>query len=388
MDLDPRWLLIGLPLAFALGWLASRLDLRQLRGERPDDSRAYHKGLALLLNEQHDKAIDAFIEAVQRDPDSTELHFALGALFRRRGEFERSVRVHQHLLDRADLSEADHHRAQHALAQDFMKAGLLDRAEAAYQALLGSVFDTEARLALLGLYERGRDWSSARDMAGALERHGLGSFANRMAHYWCETAAEREAKGDLEGADEALIKACGVPATTARPWLQRGQFLMRRQRLPAAFEALHEMGLRMPDRLALVAGDYADLAVRTGMQALAQERLQAAYDNAPSLDLLAALCQLDGQVLKSSPRLLQHLQQNPTLSAAQLALASPWLQERGEGDAATAPLTAIGQAVGRAAKPLQRYRCACCGFEAQRHFWQCPGCLSWDSFPPRRLDEA
>ena len=138
MDLDLQWLLIGLPVAFALGWLASRMDLKQLKRARDDSPRAYFKGLNLLLNEQQDKAIDAFIEAVQNDPDTTELHFALGNLFRRRGEFERSVRVHQHLLGRSDLKPGDRDRAQLALAQDFMKAGLFDRAEAAWHALEGT----------------------------------------------------------------------------------------------------------------------------------------------------------------------------------------------------------------------------------------------------------
>ncbi|HLL18499.1 MAG TPA: lipopolysaccharide assembly protein LapB, partial [Rubrivivax sp.] len=127
--MDPlplQWLLIGLPVAFALGWMASRFDLRQLRREREDAPRAYFKGLNLLLNEQQDKAIDAFIEAVQSDPDTTELHFALGNLFRRRGEFERAVRVHEHLLGRADLKASDRARAQLALAHDYMKAGLFD----------------------------------------------------------------------------------------------------------------------------------------------------------------------------------------------------------------------------------------------------------------------
>ena len=105
MDFDLQWLLLGLPIAFGLGWLASRLDVRQWRREQTDSPKAYFKGLNLLLNEQQDKAIDAFIEAVQRDPDTLDLHFALGNLFRRRGEYERAVRVHQHLLGRAGRPE-------------------------------------------------------------------------------------------------------------------------------------------------------------------------------------------------------------------------------------------------------------------------------------------
>ena len=93
MDFDLQWLLIALPVVFALGWVASRFDLRQVRRDGREAPKAYFKGLNLLLNEQHDKAIDAFIEAVQHDPDTTELHFGLGILFRRRGVFERAVRV-------------------------------------------------------------------------------------------------------------------------------------------------------------------------------------------------------------------------------------------------------------------------------------------------------
>jgi tetratricopeptide (TPR) repeat protein len=169
MDFDLTWLLWGLPIAFGLGWLASRLDLRQLRIENRLAPKAYFRGLNFLLNEQQDQAIDAFIEAVQNDPDTSELHFALGNLFRRRGEYERAVRVHEHLLSRADLSRADRHRAQHALALDYLKAGLLDRAEEALRKLEGSAYEEQALLALLAIYERSRDWVQAAEIARKLD---------------------------------------------------------------------------------------------------------------------------------------------------------------------------------------------------------------------------
>jgi lipopolysaccharide biosynthesis regulator YciM len=147
MEFDFTWVLLGFPIAFTLGWLASRLDLRQLRIENRQAPKAYFKGLNFLLNEQQDQAIDAFIEAVQNDPDTSELHFALGNLFRRRGEYERAVRVHEHLMSRGDLTQPERDRAQHALALDFLKAGLLDRAEAALRKLEGTPFEEEARLA-------------------------------------------------------------------------------------------------------------------------------------------------------------------------------------------------------------------------------------------------
>jgi len=381
MEFDFLGWLLALPVAFGLGWLGSRLDLRQMRRENKESPKAYFKGLNLLLNEQQDKAIDAFIEAVQNDPDTTELHFALGSLFRRRGEFERAVRVHQHLLGRADLGATDRDRAQHELAQDFMKAGLFDRAEQAYKALEGSPFDTEARLALLNLYERSRDWRAAADTAAALERSGIGAFGNRIAHYWCEQSLEADGRGQADEAAAALDRARQVAPQAARPLLLAGQRAMKAG-LPAQALA-HWADLRLRDAaiFALVAADYAAAARACGQEETARSALTQAWEQTPSLDLLRALAQLDGGSLADSPRLLAHLQAHPTLSAAQAVLARPataW------DDASTA---AVRAAVDRAARPLQRYRCAACGFEAQRYFWQCPGCLGWESFPPRHLEE-
>ena len=103
MDFDLTWILLGFPVAFALGWLASRLDVRQLRIENRQAPKAYFKGLNFLLNEQPDKAIDAFVDVVRLEPETVELHFALGNLFRRRGDYDRAIRVHQNLFDRATI---------------------------------------------------------------------------------------------------------------------------------------------------------------------------------------------------------------------------------------------------------------------------------------------
>lgn len=373
MDFDFQWLLLGLPVAFALGWLASRFDLRQVRRDNRDAPKAYFKGLNLLLNEQQDKAIDAFIEAVQNDPDTTELHFALGNLFRRRGEFERAVRVHEHLLHRADLKAGERDRAQHELAQDFMKAGLFDRAEQAYRALEGTAFAGEARLALLGLYERSRDWAQAADIAARLESAGSGSFASRIAHYRCELAVQADDRGDAEAAAAALELARAAAPHTPRPWVQTGERLARAGDHAGALAAWDELRQRVPGAFALVAAAYAASAKATGREARARDAIQTLFDKRPSLDLLKALAALD-----AAPPLLPYLQQHPMLSAAQRVL---------EQSAPSAERDAVLAAVQRAAKPLQRYRCAACGFEAQHYFWQCPGCLNWDSYPPERVEE-
>ena len=376
MDFDLQWLLLGLPLAFALGWIASRFDLKQLKREREDAPRAYFKGLNLLLNEQQDKAIDAFVEAVQNDPDTTELHFALGNLFRRRGEFERAVRVHQHLLSRADLKADERDRAQHALAQDYMKAGLFDRAEQAFRALEGTPFAGEARLALLSLYERSRDWKNAAEVAGRLEAAGSGSFAARIAHHHCELALEADERGQPAEAAVALQRARDVAPMSPRPLVLAGERLAKAGDAAGAMAAWDELRQRQPAAFILVAGAYADAARAAGREGAARDTLAALFAKLPSMDLMHALGKLG-----AAPPLLPYLREHPTLSAAQHWLAQPPETRSEDG------VAAVREAVARAARPLQRYRCAACGFEAQHYFWQCPGCLTWDSYPPQRVEE-
>ena len=384
MDLEWQWLLVVPALAFALGWIGSRLDQRQWRRADRESPKAYFKGLNLLLNEQTDKAIDAFIEAVQRDPDTSELHFALGNLFRRRGEFERAVRVHEHLLQRGDLSLADRHRAQHALAQDFMKSGLIDRAELAFRALQGTPFDTEARLALLDLSERSRDWRAAAEMAAQLEKTGTGSFAARISHYECELALEADARGDGAAAEVALAAARQIAPHAARPLIQHAQRLAQMGQSAAAVEAGTALRQRHPEAFARIAGEYVTWAQTCGQEQPAHQALEQMYAQVPSIELLRALAALEGSAPGQSPRLPELLRSQPSLSVALELLDTPF--DQWSANAREGVRLGLRDAVGRAARPLQRYRCAACGFEAQRYFWQCPGCLSWDSFPAQQIE--
>ncbi len=381
MELDLTWLLVGLPLAFVLGWLASRLDLRQLRIENRTQPKAYFKGLNHLLNEQQDQAIDAFIEAVQQDPDTSELHFALGNLFRRRGEFERAVRVHEHLLARADLNSADRHRARHALALDFLKAGLLDRAEENLRQLLDTPLEGQALLALLNIYERSRDWSAAHDVAHRLGLQGEARFEARQAHYLCEQAAALSDQ-DSEHKKELLEQACRVAPQSARPRLALSDLLEERGQTTAALAQRLQLAHDMPRFVPLLAPALARLALAEQRAPEVREILERYASEAPSLDVMEALVVLD-QALGATDvqaRYASHLEKEPSVVAARQWVAHEPLQHESHR-------AVLERALERAAQPLRRYRCAACGFEAQRHFWQCPGCQAWDSYPPRRVEE-
>ncbi|WP_295524502.1 lipopolysaccharide assembly protein LapB [uncultured Pseudacidovorax sp.] len=383
MDFDLSWLLLGLPLAFVLGWLASRLDLRQLRFENRQAPKAYFRGLNFLLNEQQDQAIDAFIEAVQNDPDTQELHFALGNLFRRRGEYQRAVRVHEHLLSRADLNRADRDRAQHALAQDFLSAGLLDRAETALQKLEGTRYENEARLALLAIYERSREWAQAEAVATKLDASDQASYAARRAHHLCEQAAEQSARGDADAALRLLQQAAQLAPEAPRPAIDTAALQLRQGRAMEAWITLSELSRTAPLALPLYAAALQQAAQAAGKQAAAADLLRARYEAEPSIDVLEALMALEptgGEAPRD--RYLDHLARQP----GSLLAASRWLAgETLRDDARTHP--PVQRALDQVARPQMRYRCAACGFEAHQYFWHCPGCQAWDSYPPRRVEE-
>ena len=376
MDFDLTWLLWGLPIAFGLGWFASRLDLRQLRIENRLAPKAYFRGLNFLLNEQQDQAIDAFIEAVQNDPDTSELHFALGNLFRRRGEYERAVRVHEHLLSRADLPRADRHRAQHDLALDFLKAGLLDRAEEALRKVEGTAYEEQALLALLSIYERSRDWAQALEIARKLDARNPGQFAARQAHYLCEQAA-----GAAPAAAEQLLEQAQKAAPrTPRPRLELAALRRKAGNDRAAYELLLEAARDVPTAIPLLAAQLAETALACGRRDRALELLRGCYEQTHALDALDAIAALEPDPEAARGLYVEHLAREPSLVAASRWLADEKLEhEQYHPD--------VQRALEHAAKPLTRYRCAACGFESKQHFWQCPGCQAWDSYPPRRVEE-
>ena len=375
MDFDLSWVLLGLPIAFALGWIASRLDFRQLRIENRQAPKAYFRGLNFLLNEQQDQAIDAFIEAVQNDPDTSELHFALGNLFRRRGEFERAVRVHEHLLSRGDLSADERQRAQHALALDFLKAGLLDRAEDALQKLEGTRFEGQARLALLAIYERSRDWGPAAAIAVRLQTSGEGDFSTRLAHYLCEQAAGKPAEAVL-----LLRQAIEKAPTAPRPRIDLAAVLETAGDRAAALDTLLELARLTPSAMPLMAVQIARLGQACQRQSEAMQALQSSYEQGASLDVLEGIVLLDSSQDTARDWYARHLERAPSLVAAAKWIAGEKLEHEQFHPQ-------VQRALDHAVKPLTRYRCAACGFEAKQHFWQCPGCQAWDSYPARRVEE-
>ena len=259
---------------------------------------------------------------------------------------------------------------------------MFDRAEQAFTALDGTSYQAEAQLALLMLYERSRDWTRAIEVAARIEATGGASLSPRVAHYWCELAQTAADRGDESAADQALQRARQTEPTAVRALVMTGRRLVAQQRPAEAMAAWDELRRCQPAAFALVAAEYADAAWACDRVAPARQALFNATQHEPSVDVLRALARLEPtEPAAARQRLLHQLRQQPTLSAALDLLA-----DKDQALDAEA-VQALRHAVASAAKPLQRYRCAACGFEAQHWFWQCPGCLNWDSYPPRRIEE-
>jgi len=387
------WWLIVIPLFFALGWAASRIDARHLirASSRLPDS--YFKGLNFLLNEQSDKAIDAFVDVVKLDPETVELHFALGNLFRRRGETDRAIRVHQSLLARGDLQPAQREQALFELGQDFLRAGLLDRAEDAFVRLEGTSHAGAALRLRLDIAQLVRDWPRAIELAERLQRDGGGDQRPVIAHFRCELAQQALAVADMPPdqrdarASGEIDRALEAGGAHPRPWLLRGEAAFAREDFEAAIAAWSELARISPAHLALTGERWLDAHDRVGRLDEGLARLETVLDANPSVDALRAIAQ--GRARRDgAPAAIEWLRGELARSPSLLGLEQLLELRTAAGDDPSSADTALtAMLIKRQATRLARFVCGHCGFKARRFYWQCPGCNRWDSYPPRRTEQ-
>jgi len=408
------WWLVFVPILFALGWVAARVDFRQMMSETRTLPDSYFKGLNFLLNEEPDRAIDAFVEVAKLDPETTELHFALGSLFRRRGEMERAIRVHQSLLSRADLPVADRENAQFQIAQDFLKAGMLDRAEAAFEAVRETRFAIPAMRALIRIYESEHDWPRAIEAVRRL-RALVDEPVPQLVHYQCEQAEgalqgkqpdfERAAKA-LDEADNAIRKlgtGQGMYASQARVAGLRARVARMQGQSEQERAYLVSILSSAPEYVGLYATELLDSYRKLGRGEEGVAMLRSHYQQHPSLDIFNVLF----RVLREQEGHLQAwafardaLRAHPSLLGLDKMLEVE-LQDQGQSKEgaegaeavgvdqiiAGADLSLLRSLIHRHTQRLDRYSCSSCGFEARHFYWQCPGCNSWETYAPRRLEE-
>ncbi len=373
--------------AAAAGWAFARYLDRTVGGTEEDDpplSQGYLRGLNLLLDQKTDKALDMFVRMIATDDEALDTHFALGSLFRRRGEVDRAIRIHQNILARPDLSASQRHTALFALGEDYLRAGLLDRAESLFRQVADVADDAEPALRnLAGILETLGEWSQAIDVRQQLARVTGESQALEIAHCHCEAAERALAAGDGRVARALLKKAqrsrrdmprgamirarlAEQDGDTAMAWrLLRNVVRDDVTLLPEVLPELHRIALRRNDVAAL------DATLRPLLALRGRDEHTLAY--------AAIVCDLlEPAVLEEA--VIGYITGNDTLASLVDAQA---LQSAQPGER-HASLVRMAGGLRRLAMSVARYRCESCGYAGHRMSWQCPSCKAWDTTRPSR----
>lgn len=378
------WLFALLPVAAASGWLVGRRAAARSGGRRVSTlSTTYFRGLNYLLNEQQDKAIEVFLQIAELDRDTLETQFAIGHLFRRRGEVDRAIRLHQGLINRPGLSPEQKTQAVLALGEDYMRAGLLDRAETLFSDLVRlDVHAPQALRHLIAIYQAEREWVKAIEHARRFEAATGEPMGKTVAHFHCELAEQRRLDGDLAGARAHLAQAYAADAHAVRAGLLEGQVEAADGDDAAAIRAYERVARHDIDYLPEVLKPLLACYERRGEGARARAFLGDMIERYPGVSPVLALAQLlEREEGADAARafLAKQLRTRPSMRGLSALL------ELSLGEDAPDPRQTLGvlkQVHDQLLAKSASYRCGRCGFGARSHHWQCPGCKSWGTIKP------
>ncbi|HEY5780968.1 MAG TPA: lipopolysaccharide assembly protein LapB [Lysobacter sp.] len=377
------WFFLLLPIAAVSGWIVGRRG-----GERHSDtqvsrlSTTYFRGLNYLLNEQPDKAIELFLHIAELDKDTFETQVALGHLFRRRGEVDRAIRLHQALVQRPGLSDQQRVQALLALGEDYMRSGLLDRAETVFSDLVA--LDMRAPLALrhlIGIYQAERDWDKAIENARRFEEATGEPMGKLIAQFECELAERHRSAGDIDQARDAVKRAYEADANSVRAGMLEGRIEVDAGQDAAAIRAFERVARVDPDYLPEILPPllacYERVGDAPGARTFLAEMCEHYRGISPVLALTQMVEEADG-VAAARAYLAQQLKDRPSVRG-EAALINLTLAEGAD------PLATLHDLKHITDQLLVRnpsYRCNRCGFGARSHHWQCPSCKEWGTIKP------
>jgi lipopolysaccharide biosynthesis regulator YciM len=377
------WWVLLLPSAALFGWVIGRRG-----GERHSDSQVsklsttYFRGLNYLLNEQPDKAIELFLHIAELDKETFETQVALGHLFRRRGEVDRAIRLHQALVQRSDLSDAQKVQAMLALGEDYMRSGLLDRAETVFSDL--AKIDQRAPQALrhlIGIYQAERDWPKAIENATRYEAATGEPMGKLIGQFECELAERLRSNGDIEGARAAVARAYQADSASVRAGMIEGRIDLEAGNDGSAIRAFERAARHdadyLPEILPPLLAAYARVGDNSGARAFLSEMSEHYRGISPVL-ALARLVENEDGVSAARAYLAQQLKDRPSVRG-EAALIDLTLAEQADP---TTTLQDLKHITDQLLVRNPSYRCTRCGFGARSHHWQCPSCKEWATVKP------
>ena len=376
-------LFLLLPIAAAYGWFMGRNSVRaEQRKEQEEFSKNYVTGINLLLSEQSDKAVDLFIDMLDIDSETIETHWTLGKLFRRRGEVDRAIRIHQNLISRPALSSEERQHAMYELGQDYLSAGLYDRAEKMFTELQEhSVYRLESLQSLLVLYEATHEWDKAIRIGLKIARSNK-DIEPVIAQFYCELASLQE---EQAACLKFYAKALKHDLQNVRARLALGQWHIDQQKYQQAQHYLlpiidHDKDF-ISEVLPLLRTCYEGLEDSEGLAVLLHD-IVLEKPCASAVVMLGDIIARRNSVPAAEQFMLTALQKNPTMRAfhklIQFHVASA------DDGRARDSLMLLGNMVAEQLKQRAKYRCRHCGFAGHTLYWHCPSCKTWGSIKPTR----
>ena len=377
-------LLLLLPVAAASGWVSARRSMRRAaKREQVGFDPAYLQGLNYLLNDQPDKAIDLFVSMLEVDTETVETHLALGNLFRRRGEVDRAIRIHQNLIARPALNQSQRSQALLELGLDYMRAGLLDRAENLFIELSNS--DQHAVQALsnmLIIYQEEKEWEKCLETAKALESHDLKPHSHEIAHYYCELAELALKSSHRENAKALLKKAHLADRGCVRPTLLQGRIEMDQNDLKSAIKTFQKIARQAPCFLSEVLQDLIQCYTRLGWSQELESYLRQLCQQHQNASVMLTLTDLihDSKGAEAAIDFLHaNLRSAPDLRGMDRLIALNMKKNELVG---AESIQVLRDLIAKMLQDKMSYQCGQCGFSATQLYWQCPSCKAWDGIKP------
>lgn len=383
------WLVFSVVVvALIVGWLlGNRSRSQQTRPAMPAPLHdEYFVGLNYLLSDRTDEAIDAFIRALEVNSETIPAYLALARLFRRKGDVERAIKVHQSLLARPDLSRSDSLKVQIALAKDYDAIGLLDRAETLLSDIVRqdppvSTRNHTLRL-LIKLYEKEREWFKATQASALLEPQARAEIAHEVAHYYCERAAHQINSDDLNEAQRLLEKAASTDPNCVRTSMLLAQLQMTHKDWKLAIKHLQ----RVEKQDVAFVSETVSMMRRCHDELGTNDELLRYFEHcmsvAPSASVMLAIAELikeDRGAYAAGAYITDELKHYPTIKGFNRLID---LHLSYGGESARDSLRTLRSLTGTLEMTKPRYRCQNCGYAGKVLLWHCPSCRKWSSTKP------
>lgn len=376
--------LLLLPAAAMSGWYYGRkkptFRISKPTYHLPED---YFVGLNYLINEQPDKAVDVFVKMLEVNSDTVETHLALGSLFRRRGEVDRAIRVHQNLIARPQLAKQQRIEALSELAQDYLRAGVLDRAERLFLELVESGVKAASSLHyLLHIYQQQKDWEQAITVAQKLETVSGKSMQAEIANYYCELAEKTREKNNLDQAKRALKQAVSIDPHCVRASILQAEIEVQNAQYKAAVRYYKQVKNQDPEYISEVIMPLAKCYAQLNEEREFSNYLQKCLLEYPRISVVIMLSNYirkwegDRAAIEF---VAEQIQQYPSLRGVQHLIEMYLDNSYGE---ARDKLLILQDLIADLLADKPVYRCSYCGLGAKTLYWQCPRCRNWNCVKP------